>query len=268
MSIDVLDDAGRSLRLPFAPRRIVSLVPSITELICELGAARRLVGATTFCTEPSAVVDTMPRVGGTKNPDCAQIAALQPDIVFVDSDENRKHDFDRLAGEGLTIFVASPRTVAAAAETITRIGTALGVGAVATTVSSELRQVLSGPPRRARRVRVFCPIWRNPWMSFNARTYAADLLHQCGADNLCDDAAERYPRVDLTSIAAARPEVVLLPDEPYIFGVQHIEQMTELRHTPAWSDRRIHVVDGKAMFWYGTRTAPALAMLRGLLASD
>lgn len=261
----IADDTGQ-LVAPLAPgARLVSLVPSLTELLCEIGAAEQLVGVSRFCTHPPPVVERIEKVGGTKDPDCDRIAALAPGLVFVDRDENRREDFDRLTAAGLQVFVVHPRRVHRVARTVESIGHVVGRGAAAAEIAAaidrqlDIERPLDGAPRR-----VFCPIWRNPWMSIGADTYAADLLRQSGGATVCRS-DEPYPKVSLAAVAAQMPEVVLLPDEPYVFRARHIETMSELRDTPAWRDGRIHLIDGKAMFWYGPRTAAALRMLRSLL---
>src|SRR5262249_53318615 len=120
----------------------------------------------------------------------------------------------------------------------------------------------------ARPVRVFCPIWRKPWMSFNRDTYADDLLRHAGGANVCADLADRYPVIELAALAGADPEVVLLPDEPYPFAERHRASLAELSETTAWRSGRVHLIDGKALSWYGHRTAPALRDFRLLLAGQ
>jgi ABC-type hemin transport system substrate-binding protein len=258
------DDLGRPLQ-PIPPAgRIVSLVPSITELIFDLGAGSRLIGITRYCTEPADRVGPIEKLGGTKNPDCARIIEIAPDLVVVDHDENRREDFEALVAAGLTVFVANPHTVAEAARSVERVGALLAAGGAAFDSAAEIRASLATDRSRAA-VPVFCPIWRNPWMTFNRSTFAADLIRQAGGENVCQS-SETYPEVELAEIAALQPEVVLLPDEPYVFRADHIESLRPLETTPAWRDRRIHLVDGKALFWWGTRTASAIEMVRKLLA--
>src|SRR5512143_3064229 len=114
------------LTLPAPPRRIVSLVPSVTELLCDLGVGDRLVGVTRFCTEPAAVVADLPRVGGTKTADCDRLLGLRPDLVVMNSEENDRAHFDALVAAGLAVFVSFPTSVAAAGEGIARLGAAVG----------------------------------------------------------------------------------------------------------------------------------------------
>jgi ABC-type Fe3+-hydroxamate transport system substrate-binding protein len=258
MERPTIDDAGRAVALAGPPRRIVSLVPSLTEVVCALGAASRLVGVTRYCTDPADVVSRLPRVGGTKNPDLARIVALRPDLVLVNTEENRKEDFDRLAAAGLRTFVSFPRTVAQAADSVERIAAALGADDEGRALATEIRAARREAVARRRPRRVFCPIWRNPWMSFNHDTYAHDVLLCAGAENVCGEAGERYPNVDIEEVIAAGPEVILLPDEPYRFTERHRQELPALSDSPAWRAAPVHLVDGKALSWYGPRTAAAL----------
>jgi ABC-type Fe3+-hydroxamate transport system substrate-binding protein len=262
----VVDDAGRTLSLPAPPARIVSLVPSVTELLCHLGASDRLVGVTRFCTEPATAVAGVTRIGGTKTPDCGRIVALAPDLVVVNSEENQRDDFHRLEQAGLVVLVSFPVTVKAAAGSVRRLGEAVGADAVAAALASAIEASLQGPVVQ-RPLRVFCPIWRRPWMGFNRDTYCHDILACSGGANLCAEAAARYPEVDLTAIAAAVPEVILLPDEPYPFTAAHFDALAPLHRTPAWEQGRVHLVDGKALSWYGSRTPAAVELFRTLLAA-
>ncbi|MGH7789973.1 MAG: helical backbone metal receptor [Candidatus Binatia bacterium] len=262
----MVDDAGRSLRLAAPPQRIVSLVPSLTELVCHLGAAHRLAGVTAYCTEPPEVVATLPHLGGTKNPQVDEILALAPDLVLVNSEENRRTDFDALLAAGLAVFVSFPTTVAGAATSIERLGRVLDLEAPAGALAGRIAaagEAAATPGMAA--LRVFCPIWRRPWMSFNAETFAHDLLRCAGGENVCAGLAERYPTLELDRVAAADPQVILLPDEPYPFSERHRSALRGLAGTTAWQQGRVHFVDGKALSWYGHRTPDALALFARLL---
>lgn len=268
--IEVVDDAGRAGVLNTAACRIVSLVPSLTETLFALGCGAALVGVTRYCTEPAGAVDRVERVGGTKNPDLARIRILQPDLVLINEEENRREDFEALESAGLTLFVSFPHRVRDVVGLIDRLGRLTGSHAAAQQMAAELTQTLreleSAPPSPRRRV--FCPIWKNPWMSFNRDTYADDLLRLAGGDNICGARQERYCTVSLEQIAAADPEVVLLPDEPYVFAVKDLPSLAPLSGTRAYQSGRIHFIDGKALSWYGPRTAAALPYLRRMLAGD
>jgi ABC-type hemin transport system substrate-binding protein len=266
MTLRVIDDWDRTIELDDIPRRIVSLVPSVSELVCVLGAGERLVGVTRYCTEPSEALRHCARVGGTKDPDCESVRRLHPDVVLVSPEENRRADFDRLRAAGVRIFVVAPASVPAVAATVERLGGLLDVPAAACVlkegITAARRRALAGV---ARRVSVFCPIWRDPWMSFNRETYAHDVLHCVGGDNVCAEAADAYCRVDLDEIATRAPEVILLPDEPYHFTQNDVAGLPSLVDSSVWRRARIHLVDGRDLFWYGARTPVALDRLAALL---
>ncbi|MFI5398828.1 MAG: helical backbone metal receptor [Candidatus Binatia bacterium] len=265
--IRVQDDVGRDVRLVSAAQRVVSLVPSLTETLFTLGRGEIVVGVTRYCTEPPDAVRQVERVGGTKNPDLARISGLRPDLVIVSAEENRKEDFEALERAGLTLFVAFPIHVRDVGSLLRRVGELIGASTCAERVAKEQEEVLLelGEVSDARRLRVFCPIWKNPWMSFNSDTYAYDMLSIAGGRNVCAERDERYCRVTLEEIAATMPEVILLPDEPYVFTAKVLPDLEPLHDTPAWRVNRVHFIDGKALSWYGPRTAPALRYLRSLL---
>ncbi len=249
------------------PQRIVSLVPSLTEALFALGLGERVVGVTEWCVHPSEEVARIPKVGGTKNPDLAAIRALAPDLVIANQEENRKRDVEKLEEAGLRVWVSYPCTVRAGAELLAELAL---LGA-----SSEARARVVAPVLRAladaeaasleQRARVFCPIWREPWMAVGAPTYADDLIRVCGGVNVFAAHAERrYPRITLADIEAAQPEVVLLPDEPYAFGPHDAAELGRLS-IPAAASGRIHLIDGTFVSWYGPRILRAIELLRRLL---
>jgi ABC-type Fe3+-hydroxamate transport system substrate-binding protein len=265
--ITVCDDLGRQITLAAAPRRIVSLVPSLTETLFRIGCGDQLVGVTRYCTEPAGMVERVERVGGTKNPDVARICALAPDFVLVNAEENRKADADALEGAGLRLFVTFPRLVRDMSQLLRNLGTLTGAAEPADRLADELCDTLEHlPPATDRGPRVFCPIWKNPWMSFNQETFAHDMLWIAGGRNVCADRPERYCTVTLDEVAAAKPDVILLPDEPYVFRSRDLAALRELEATPAWQAQRVHFIDGKALSWYGPRTAPGLRYLRAILS--
>jgi ABC-type Fe3+-hydroxamate transport system substrate-binding protein len=233
--------AGRGSR-----PRVVSLVPSATETLLALGAD--VVACTRFCNQP------LPTVGGTKNPDVAAIVALAPDIVVVDTEENRREDAAALEAAGLSVVATSVRSVDDALAV---------VGLLAVAAGTEVPVVEHLGDVSGERLRAFVPIWRRPWMTVNGSTYGASLLGSIGVDLVTADLATEYPTVDLDDIARLGPDVVLVPSEPYSFGDQHI---AELRI--AFADSRVVRVDGEDLFWWGTRTPAAQRRLARQLAGD
>ena len=250
------------------PERIVSLVPSLTEALFALGLGERVVGVTDWCVHPADAVAALPKVGGTKDADVGAIAALAPDLVIANHEENTKRVVERLEAAGLRVWVTYPRTVREGA-TLLRELAALGASreAIAAVVEPvEAAVAAAERVRPAHPVRVFCPIWRGPWMAVGRDTYIHSLLTLCGGDVVFADRGDRrYPIVRLDDVVAAAPEVILLPDEPYAFGPRDVAEIARL-DVPAARDGRIHCVDGTWVAWYGPRIRPALAGLRSLLA--
>ncbi len=258
------------MKLERPPRRIVSLVPSLTEALFELGLGARVVGVTDWCVHPAKGVAKLPKVGGTKNADPHKVVALRPDLVIANHEENTRRVVEALRGAGLRVWVTYPRTVREGARVLRELAE-LGASrrAIAELVEPVEQAVAEAEARRPQRsTRFFCPIWRDPWMSVGADTYAHDLLSLAGGENVFAARRERrYPVVTLADVEAAAPEVILLPDEPYAFGLQDAEELAGL-DVPAARDGRIHLIDGTWVSWYGPRIRRALEECRTLLQAE
>jgi ABC-type Fe3+-hydroxamate transport system substrate-binding protein len=263
-----VDASGVAVELARAPRRIVSLVPSITETLCGLGLADALVGITVYCVEPRDVVSTKTRIGGEKNPDLEKIRGLEPDLVIANIEENLRDHVDTLRSWSIPVWVTYPRTVAEGIRLIAELGSVTGTEARARAVLSDIEplyeRVVTSAARRPP-VAVFYPIWRGPYMTINRDTYIHDMLRVCGGRNVFADRSERYPAVTLDEVAAQRPAVILLPDEPFRFRRAHVADFAGYAEVPAVRDGRIHLVDGKPFSWHGPRIADALRRLPGLI---
>jgi ABC-type Fe3+-hydroxamate transport system substrate-binding protein len=249
----------------------VSLIPSITETLCALGLADALVGVTAYCVEPREVVRGKTRIGGEKDPDLEAIRALQPDLVVANIEENVRAHVETLRGWGLPVWVTYPRTVADGIAMIRELGEVTGTGERAAAILAELQPLharVRAATAQRRPVTVFYPIWRQPWMTIGADTYIHDLLAVCGAANVFADAPARYPTITLEEMAARRPEVILLPDEPFRFRRAHLADFAPFTDVPAVRDGRIHLVDGKPFSWHGPRVGEALRTLPALFDLD
>jgi len=178
----------------------------------------------------------------------------------------REH-VETLRSWGIPVYVTYPRTVAEGTRLIAELGALVGAGDRGRAMADDLGARLDAARARGVRRRVFCPIWRRPYMTVNGDTYVSDMLAVCGGDNVFAGRSTRYPEVGLDEVAAARPEVILLPDEPYRFRLPHLADFSPYRDVPAVRDGRIHLVDGKLLSWYGPRIEAALSVLPGLLAS-
>jgi len=266
-----LDVLGREVTVSYPPRRVVSLIPSVTEICFALGAGDRVVGITKFCTEPPAGVAGKVRVGGEKNPDPDLIRRLQPDLVIANVEENRKADVEALAATGIPVYVIYPRTVGEGAGLLRDLGGLLGEPAAGDALATRVeaaREEVEGLRAGRARVRVFCPIWKNPWMACNRDTYVHDVLVTCGGENITSERPERYPRLTLEEVAAAAPDVILLPDEPFRFGPKHIPLFQAFPALPAVRAGRVYCIDGKWISWYGPRMAEALPALTRMILGD
>lgn len=211
-----------------------------------------------------------PKVGGEKDPSLDRIRALLPDLVVANMEENRREVVEALRASGIPVWVTFPRTVRDGIRLIRELGEVTGAAAEGAALAASLearyeatvRATAARPP-----VRVFCPIWRGPYMTINRDTYVHDMLAICGGANVFADRTERYPAVTLAEVAAAAPEVILLPDEPYRFRKIHLPDLEAFPDIPAVRSGRLHFLDGKLLSWYGPRIREALERLPALLRS-
>lgn len=245
--------------------RLVSLCPSITESLAALGAAGDLVGVTRYCVHPKDELKDVPRVGGTKNPDLAAIRAAKPDLVFCNAEENRGEDIAALRGE-FAVDVSHPRAVAEIPALLRHFGTLTGRTRESERISLKVEEALERVEEEARqsvsaRFRFVYLIWTDPWMTVGPRTYVADLLRRVGGRLSLEESsntdAHDYPVTSENAIVLSRPDVLILPDEPYPFAG---------KDAAFWRQRlpsscRVVLVEGDDFCWHGVRT------LRGLDAA-
>src|SRR4051812_29279749 len=250
------DDRGNQVSPRGPVRRVVSLVPSLTESIA-VTAPGLLVGATDWCTHPSDL--DVARVRGTKNPDIAAIIALEPDLVVANAEENRDQDLAELRAAGLAVWVTDPETLDEAFASLASMLHACDLSRPDWLARAERSWVVPSDVRaRADRRRAFVPIWRRPWMSLGSGTFAGDMLSRLGIDHVYAADQARYPRVTLDDVRGREPDLVVLPDEPYPFTV---EEGTEVFGD--WGISIAHV-SGRHLTWYG----PSLVEARELLKSQ
>lgn len=247
--------------------RIVSLCPSLTELVFDLGRGADLVGITRYCVHPVEGVRSVAKVGGTKDPELARIVALAPDLVLMNDEENRRADYEALCAAGLSCLSSLPRDTAGTAAMVREIGAALGRPAEAERIAREIESrsarvraaAATHPP-----VRFAYLIWRKPWMSVNADTFAHALLAQAGGINVFGERAERYPEITPAELAAAAPDLVLLCTEPFPFEEKHVVELAELTRLPP---ERFRIADGEYLSWHGSRTPAGIDYAESLIAS-
>ena len=293
--INLAPSDGETVDFATPPRRVVSLVPSVTESLFELGVGERVVGITDYCIHPAEKLTGLRRVGGPLTPDLKTIESLEPDLIIANREENRREDVEALQAAGLKVWVTFPCTVREAIDLLWSIVQVFQVPQRGLTLSVlETTYEWAGlASANMERVKVFCPVWRDPpsgqpswWMTFNGATYTHDLLRLCGGENVfagrerryplaadlgegvaepAGDRDTRYPRVTPEEAAEQAPDIILLPSEPFAFGKADLSAFEAYPGIPAVRNHRIHLVDGSLLAWPGTRLAKALAELPSLL---
>ncbi len=295
MANRIRDDLDRDVILLRAPQRIVSLVPSDTLTLFDLGVGDRIVGRTRYCVEPVDGVGDIPTVGGTKDPDLDAICALAPDLILGNQEENTRKALGALVERGQRVFVGFPRRVADGIKHMARIARMLEIQGDATVKDVvrrgyEVIKEAEALAKQAVPVPTFVPIWMDPLMTFRNDTFADDMLTLVGATNvfegrkryyplaadlgnadpLADEAVgprdTRYPRISLEEVQDKAPELVLLPDEPHEFTDTDKQVFMDL-DMPAATNGRIEFCDGRDLFWHGSRSVEAVPRLRALVDS-
>ena len=220
---------------------VVSLVPSVTETLSAWGVTP--IACTKYCERPD-----LHHVGGTKNPEVEAIVALEPDLVVVDVQENRLEDFAALTDAGLTVLALDVVSLETMNVDLQRLAEAV----------DHEHPVDEVPEVVPLNQRAFVPIWRRPWMSIGADTFGSRLLEAMGITNICSELESSYPELDLSTVAEMKPDLIIVPSEPYEFDDAHLEEFANI--APAVR------VDGRDLFWWGVRTPKAMQRLHKQLA--
>ena len=247
----IVDARGRELHIESAPQRVVSLVPSLTETLFDLGAGASVVGATSFCIHPPGI--TALRVGGTKNPDVEAIRQLRPELVHMNLEENLRRHAEQIE-EFAPVFVTEPKSVGDVGALLTTLGAIHDRRAQAAELNAALDRELSSIVRRP--FRFACAIWKRPWMWCGGDTYVSSLIEAAGGENVLRH-QRRYPEMDLDCMASLQPQIIFLPDEPYVFEREDAAEVRE-----ATSARVIGPFEGHLFTWHGSRTIQGLRFLR------
>ena len=256
----VIDQMGRTVNVPSRPQRIISFVPSQTELFDDLGLGDRVVGITKFCIHPEAWFRNKDRVGGTKKVDLDKVRALKPDLIIGNKEENTQADIEALERE-FPVWMSDVRDLDGALDMIRRVGGLTGSTTRADELITGIEQAFASlrplsPPLSAAYL-----IWHEPMMVAGADTFVNDMLARCGLTNAFAQRPERYPEVSPAELAAADPDVILLSSEPFPFADKHI-----LHYNMLCPGAPVQIVDGELFSWYGSRLLKAPAYFNGLLA--
>lgn len=246
------DDLGTRFDGQGPLRRVVSLVPSLTEAVATT-RPDALVGATDWCTRPEGLDVT--RVRGTKNPNVDAIRALRPDVVIANKEENRELDVRRLREAGVPVWVTVTESVTEAVTSLHRLFNQCLRWPTPTWL--EEATTLWQRPASPHCARTVIPVWRDPWMVVGSSTFTGDLVRRLGVRNVFDSHPARYPHVDLTELQEADVDFVLLPDEPYEFSPEDGPE--------AFPGARSVLVSGRLLTWYGPSLVTAYDELRAAM---
>jgi len=253
----VRDQMGRAVHVPERPRRIISLVPSQTELLFDLGLDAEIVGVTKFCCHPAAQTRTRQSVGGTKKFRFDVIDQLQPDLILGNKEENYREGIERLAAR-YPVWMSDVHTLPDALEMIRAVGAITGKPETAAQLAGRIAAGFASLPGSGRPYRAAYLIWQNPLMAAGNDTFIHDILGRIGLKNALAGHS-RYPQLTAEQLHAARPELILLSSEPYPFREKHRQTFaTQFPHA------RVELVDGEMFSWYGSRLLLAAAYLQKL----
>lgn len=245
-----VDDSGATVEVPGRVRRVVSLVPSLTEAVAVTDPGL-LVGATDWCAHPPGL--DLARVRGTKNPDLDRVRALRPDLVVANFEENRQGDLDVLRLAGIPVWVTVIRTLPEALTSLDRMLSVCGLAAPAwlQAATDVWGDVIARQPRPW--AHAIVPIWRRPWMVLGRDTFAGDLLARLGVANVHAGSGGRYPKVPIEELTSGASDLAVLPDEPYAFAADDGPE--------AFPGQRVALVSGRYLTWYGPSLVEARAVL-------
>jgi ABC-type Fe3+-hydroxamate transport system substrate-binding protein len=236
-----VDQLGRTIHLNGFPKKIISLVPSQSELLWDLGLQKELVGITKFCIHPEEMFQTVSRVGGTKNIDHAKVEKLNPDLIIANKEENTKEDIDALT-ENYNVWISDINNLSDAKKMIAEIGRITDKQNEANLILDKI----SFPPTNKERKKIIYLIWNEPMMCAGKNTFIDEMIHLAGFENCIT--ANRYPEITFEEIQKIKPDYLFLSTEPFPFGEKHVG-LFDQKIKPVKSV----LVDGEMFSWYGSR---------------
>lgn len=251
------DQLLRTIELPVPPRRIVSLVPSQTELLYDLGLEQEVASITKFCVHPPHWFRSKPRIGGTKQVSIEKVKALRPDLILANKEENVREQVEALSAIA-PVWVSDVNGLEDALDMIKAVGRLTGTDEKAAGICHRVKTGFEQLPAAAKTVRAAYLIWREPHMAAGGDTFISDMLQRLGADNIFGH-LQRYPVITADDLREANCDLLLLSSEPYPFRQKHIDEwQAQLPHA------KILLVDGEMFSWYGSRLLQAPAYFAAL----
>ncbi|WP_319549160.1 helical backbone metal receptor [Desulfogranum marinum] len=242
--IQVTDDLGQEITVPFPPQRIISAVPSTTEFLFDLGLGDRVVSRTRFCRYPEQKIQRLPNIGGPKSLDEEKIAWLKPDLILANEEENDQAQIEALM-EKYCVYVSKIRNVEDAYNNIVKTGKITGCEAKAREMVKTIQADFAVIPKRAKKMKALYLIWKDPYMCVSRDTFVNSMLEVCGFENCITDGDARYPVVTAETIKGLNPELILLSSEPFPFAEKHKKEFQQI--VPG---AKIELVDGEMFAWY------------------
>jgi ABC-type Fe3+-hydroxamate transport system substrate-binding protein len=244
------DQLNRTIELEsFPPKRIISVVPSQTELLFDLGLDEEIIAITKFCVHPDQWFRTKKRIGGTKQLNLSLIRELTPDLIIANKEENEELQIRQLASE-FPIWISDIKVLDEAYEMIRRVGALVGRSAESVQIISTVQQEFSkylAPTHLSTKPKTLYLIWKDPYMSVGGDTFISDMMRQCGVENIFET-IQRYPEISIPALRALDCELVMLSSEPYPFKEKHVTEIQEIL-----PEAKIMLVDGEMFSWYGSR---------------
>ncbi len=257
LPLTITDQLGRRVEIPFPPRRIISLVPSQTELLFDLGVGERVVGVTKFCIHPPEARQSATVIGGTKNFDFDKIAALKPDLIIGNKEENYQAGIEQLATQ-YPVWLSDIGNLSEALVMIRQVGFVVGAKEKAEQLAAEIAASFAALETRQPLIPAAYFIWRKPYMAAASGTFIDDMLRRVGFRNVFAHLG-RYPEITPEQLAAAAPARILLSSEPYPFKEKHLAEFQEI-----CPEAKIQLVDGEMFSWYGSRLRLSVAYFQQL----
>lgn len=255
----VIDQMGREVIVPTTPKRIISLVPSQTELLYDLGLSEEVVGQTLFCIHPDDMHKSKPRIGGTKQFKHELIATLNPDLIIGNKEENEKQEVEQLMAK-YPVWMSDIQTLDDALNMITQVGELVNKTNEAYGIRSEIEIGFKQLNYLSTHKKALYLIWRKPWMAAGHDTFINHILNKIGLVNIADNLESRYPELTNEMMMEAQPDIILLSSEPYPFKEKHIEELQTI-----CPQAKIILVDGELFSWYGSRLRYSVAYFNQLL---
>jgi ABC-type Fe3+-hydroxamate transport system substrate-binding protein len=244
-----IDQMNREVEIPAKPRRIISIVPSQTELLFDLGLDAEIAGVTKFCIHPAEKVNQKVKIGGTKALNISQVKEINPDLIIGNKEENEREQIEELM-QYFPVWMSDISNLDEAISMIKQVGEITGKASGAITIADRVIQQFNKLPFKQSGHRVAYFIWRKPYIVAGKGTFIDDMLTRCGFISAFE--TTRYPEVNNEQIIAAKPDVVLLSSEPYPFKHKHVREFESLL-----PHAKVRLVDGELFSWYGSRLLKA-----------